>query len=325
MGTFADFQPRYAEHGIAAVPLQPIKDVKVKKPYISGAQHLQIGQSMRLVRDFPNAGVAFWAGKRNGITVLDVDSTNENDLADAMTRFGQSPFIVRTAAKGGFHAYYRHNREKHGIKPEDGKRWDILTNSLVVAPPTACVATRRNYQIIHGSLEDLDSLPVMCDAPKVPEGKRNRELWMHCMRHAPHCNDLNDLLDVATTFNLNCEPPLPDKEVESTTKYVWEKTEKGLNFIGLGRFAAVIPAEQVNELIRSKRAQDELLLTTFLRANEKPDATFIVANGLSNKFGWPRSRLAAARKRMIDRGVIRRVAAPSKGPHMFRWASGVQK
>jgi len=73
---------------------------------------------------------------------------------------------------------------------------------------------------------------------------------------------------------------------------------------------------------QGKRAQDALLLTTFLKANEGPDATFIITNGLAKTFGWSIKRLAAARKRVLVNGVIRRIEAPAKGPHKFRWASG---
>jgi len=101
---FRHWQPRYAAHGIAAIPLRPIIDVTKKVPCIKQGQLLQLSESAKLVHKFPDAGVAFWAGRRSRISVLDVDSKSENDLADAMARFGQSPFVVRTAAKGGFHA-----------------------------------------------------------------------------------------------------------------------------------------------------------------------------------------------------------------------------
>jgi Primase C terminal 1 (PriCT-1) len=261
--------------------------------------------------------------------VLDVDSRNENDLADALARFGQSPFIVRTAGNGGFHAYYRHSGEKRGIKPEEGKPWDILANSLVVAPPTECVATGGSYKIIQGSLDALDDLPVMYDSPKIPDGRRNKELWTHCMRRAPHCDTFNDLLDVARTFNQNCEPPLDQTEVVRIARSARDYTEKGLN--RFGKYSAYLPAEDVNKLIKQgKRAQDELLLTAFLKANRAPNATFIVANGLASTFGWPRKRLAAARKRLLLSGRIRRVAGPTGARARakdiwFWWPHGGQK
>ena len=317
-GTFADFQPRYAEHGIAAIPIQAPVTVSVKKPCIKEPQLQEIADSARLVRQFPNAGVGFWAGKRSRITVLDVDSSRETDLADAMTRFGQSPFIVRTPAKGGFHAYYRHNGEPRDIGFEPSR--DLLGNGLVVLPPTSCV-TGRNYEIIHGSINDLDHLPALWDAPKVPKGQRNKELWSHCMRHAPRCDSFNDLLDVAATFNREvCQFPLPDAEVMRSARSAWECTEKGLN--RFGKTGAYVATEEVNQLVNTG-GMDAVALVTWLRAQNGPNATFMVANGLAKHFGWGRLRLAAARKHLVNADIIRCVR-PTKGPLYFRFR-GVEK
>ena len=40
------------------------------------------------------------------------------------------------------------------------------------------------------------------------------------------------------------------------------------------------------------------MLLAFLRANNGPASTFMVANGLAKEFGWARKRLAAARRRL---------------------------
>jgi hypothetical protein len=44
--------------------------------------------------------------------------------------------------------------------------------------------------------------------------------------------------------------------------------------------------------------QDAFLLLAFLRANNGPKRTFMVANGLALTFGWTRKRLAGARQRL---------------------------
>jgi hypothetical protein len=317
-GTFADFQPRYAEHGIAAIPIQAPVSVRIKKPCIKKPQLQQIADSARLVRQFPNAGVGFWAGKGSRITVLDVDSSKEADLADAMARFGQSPFVVRTPAKGGFHAYYRHNGEPRDIGFEPGR--DLLGSGLVILPPTSCV-TGRNYEIIHGSIDDLDHLPFLRDAPKVPKGNRNKELWAHCMRHAPWCDSFNDLLDVAVTFSQQaCQFPLRESEVVRTARSAWEYTENGLN--RFGRTGAHVATDEVNRLLDTG-GMDAVALITWLRAHNAPKATFMIANGLAKHFGWGRLRLAAARKHLLITGIIRR-APSTKGPLYFRF-KGVEK
>jgi hypothetical protein len=55
--------------------------------------------SSRLADRFRNAnGFGFMTNARSRIAVLDVDSTDERVLADAMSRHGSTPVVVRTAS-----------------------------------------------------------------------------------------------------------------------------------------------------------------------------------------------------------------------------------
>jgi hypothetical protein len=44
----------------------------------------------------------------------------------------------------------------------------------------------------------------------------------------------------------------------------------------------------LDEVIRLVDDQDAFFLLAFLRANQGPNATFMCANGLTEKFGWTR-------------------------------------
>ena len=67
--------------------------------------------------------------------------------------------------------------------------------------------------------------------------------------------------------------------------------------------------------------QDAVFLLLFLRANQGPDATFMCANGLAEKFGWRRHRLSGARSRLIELGHMRSIRQAGRGhPALFRWA-----
>jgi hypothetical protein len=59
-----------------------------------------------------------------------------------------------------------------------------------------------------------------------------------------------------------------------------------------------------------------------LRANESPDATFWITNGLhESHFGWDRERFARARRRLIEMGYIVQIQKPRKNaPALYRWA-----
>ena len=73
----------------------------------------------------------------------------------------------------------------------------------------------------------------------------------------------------------------------------------------MGRHGAFFATSEAVNLITTD--QDAFVMLAFLRASNKPDAIFPVANGLSNKFGWRRQRVTAARNRLIAAGYIKRV------------------
>ena len=79
--------------------------------------------------------------------------------------------------------------------------------------------------------------------------------------------------------------------------------------------------DEAAELIES--APDEYLLLSYLRANNHPDSTFMVANGLADTLGCSRQRLAAARNSLIQRGYIWQLRGSNQytGPALYRWMS----
>jgi hypothetical protein len=152
---FALWQPAYAERGIATFP---VRDNKV--PAIRGYQKVGLRGSRELAHKFADAGAfGFMCGPRSRVTVLDVDTGNEQVLADALGRRGATPILVLTAS-GKWHAWYRHNGEGRCIRPWPDLDIDILgARGFVVAPPSRMAHGR--YQFAQGSLDDFDHLPVM--------------------------------------------------------------------------------------------------------------------------------------------------------------------
>ena len=206
----------------------------------------------------------------------------------------------------------------------------LLGAGFVVAPPSR--GTKSNYQFIEGSLDDLDSLPVLrginIETPPlspasmpdevVTKGRRNKMLWEHCMRSARQCDDFGALLDVGQTRNQAFVPPLPDDEVFDVATSAWCYTERGLN--RFGQHGVYFCTEEANRLITSN--SDAFVLLAFLRANNGPGSTFIVANGLADTLGWGLNRLRSARNRLQET-EIEMVRRPStyQGPALYRWRS----
>jgi hypothetical protein len=346
--TFPSWQPTYAAHRIATFPVKIIGGDK--KPAIKGYGRVGLRGSEPLAFKFNVDAFAFMCGRRNRITVLDIDSTDERLLADGIAKHGRTPLVVRTASRK-FHAYYQHNGERRHIRPWRGVPIDLLGGGLVVAPPSLTPAGR--YEIIQGSLDDLDRLPVIYDledelyadwhqptAPDakpiaepepsakriVPEGQRNNGLYRHLMREAHRCENLNALITRGRDFNACCSPPLPDEEIMRTAQSAWNYTINGLN--RFGQFGAWLPLADVDLMVGSREClgsavtQDALILLVYLRAHNSPNgrSTFMVANGLADIFHWTIKRLRKARHMLITQRYIRQCrAAVANTPARYSW------
>jgi hypothetical protein len=318
--SFQYWQPIYAERGIALIPCGSNKAPLVKNPQRFGRE-----ASTEIASKFSEASAfGFYCGRRNGITVLDVDTTDERVLSDALNRHGHTPIIVQTGS-GKFHGFYRSNNEKRSIRP-----WgqelpiDLLGAGLSIAPPS--LVAKGQYRIIHGHLDDLDRLPIMRELeerlyngavgprPQKQGEGRNNDLWRRLMKEAHHVDDFESLLDCAETLNQELVEPMQQAEVTKIVKSAWGITERGDN--RFGQFGSWSPVDEIN---RFRENQDAFWLLSFLRANNHPDSTFMVANGLAEAFGWTRKRLAAARESIIRQGYIRRLRhASNNSPALYR-------
>jgi hypothetical protein len=300
-GIFPTTQPAYAAHGIPTFPVD-----ESKRPMVRSYDRIGHRYSGELARNpkFANVdGVGFMTGRTSRITIIDIDSNSDRDLAKAINWHGPTPLIARTPS-GGHHLYYRHNGECRQIRPWPQLPIDLLGAGMAVLPPS--IAMKGSYIFIEGRIADLDRLPPIQNKPQLDgrprtdKGTRNRDLFRHLMRSARHCDTLDDLLDVARTFNSDLNEPLQDDEVIKVATSAWRYEETGQN--RFGEHGAFFATSEALKLISTD--QDSLVLLCFLRANNKPDATFMAANGLAEILGWRRQRLASARARLIAAGYI---------------------
>jgi hypothetical protein len=339
IGVFAKFQPLYAEHRMPTIPVS----ITDKKPLVRHFTKMGLSASSGLQRRFGTAdAIGFVSGRRSRVTVLDIDATDERLLHTAIERHGRSKIVVRTAS-GKFHAYYRYSGERRRIRPWPDKPIDILGDTgLVVAPPSQLKGGR--YEIIHGTLDDLDRLTPMrglddlvepekakpkakptplVEVEMIRQGRRNNWLWDQAMRRADamkrgRCGDFNALLDYIRARNLeNCTPPLEEAEVMQITQSAWSHTEEGRNYYGRRRTWFDEPDVF---MLHDRSTQDAFLLLMYLRAHNGPLACFMCANGLAETLQWDRRRFAAARSRLIELGYMEQVQKPFSGsPARYRW------
>ena len=337
-GTFARWQPIYADYGIPTFPLNP--DSKI--PAVHNWPRIGLPGSEKLAERFRDADMfGFLCGPRNHVTVLDCDTRDENVLADALARHGRTQVIARTAS-GKFHAYYRHNGERRRIRPwrERGLPIDVLgTNGLVVAMPSKYRAGC--YAFVEGNLDEFDRLPVMrgledqfythppqidsrsplprrdLDDASIFEGARGKQLFDHCMRRAHSCGTQEQLLAEARAFNLRCVPPVEEKQIMNTVESVWKYTDQGLN--RFGQHGAWLSTADIHYFVKHRLHVEHILLS-YLLAQNGPSAEFMITNSLAVVLGFDRERLARARAALIELGYIEVVRpAWAKRPAIYRW------
>jgi hypothetical protein len=326
--TFALWQPAYAERGIATFPVRPDK-----VPAISGYQKVGLPGSQQLAFKFAAAAaLGFMCGPRSKLTVLDIDSTDEIVLGNAIARHGITPILVRTGS-GKWHAYYRHNGERRMIRPEPERPIDILGGGFVVAPPSTTASGR--YEFIDGSLDDLARLPVMQPLEQ-PTGRsdndnasasplrgmrehdgRNTALFRAigpAARQLFAARDSRDaLFELAMKHNNEASEPMAVGEVSKMVDSVWQMTCEGHNWVG-------DHDRRKHELSLFKDDTDALYLLEHLRVTEGISAQFWIANGLADQFGWRRHRLASARQRIVDLGFVQQIKPHRpRQPAVFVW------
>jgi hypothetical protein len=337
---FSSWQPRYAAHGIATFPLC----AGDRQPAIRNYGRIGLRQSTRFAthpRFAEASGFAFMCGRRSGLTIGDIDTDDENMVADLLDRHGHSPVIARTAS-GHFHAYYRFNNEPRKIRCYgEAIPFDLLGGGMAIAPPSQLNAG--GYQFIQGNLDDLDQLrPINIDLTKldVPDGvydhnedgyeqelpawirtgHRNKEIFNHCMRRAHYCGNLPALIAEAQVFyQKHCEsrPAMDSDEIMHIAKNAWNYTERGLNRFGQHSFIA--PTLEYEGMVLNDG--DAFLLLAYLKMQNGPSARFMISNTLAEAFKWDRKRLANARKRLLGLDIIEqtRAATSHYGPALYRW------
>ena len=310
---FSELQRAYAEHRIATYPL-----TQEKTPAISGYGHVGVAGSHQLAMKFPGAMAAgFIAGRRNRLTVIDIDSPDDRLRDDIEKRFGITPLQVLTPS-GGRHLYYRHGGEARRIRPMPDV--DILGGGNVVA--ALSVVRKGRYQIERGSLDDLAALPPMRQerqrgpAGAIPKGQRNQSLFEYCRRTVSHCDTCDQLLDAARTWaDDQFVTPLPKAEIIKTVNSVW-------NYRG-GRkqiMQHIVEAPVFGALIANP---DALALFAYLSAENGPDAEFWIADGLGEARGWPSRFVPKARRVLLAMGVVECIRPRgNRKPALYRWRVG---
>jgi hypothetical protein len=316
-GLFATWQPQYAVHGIPTFPVEITG--KDKKPSVRGYLNTSLGASRYFARKFSDADAfGFPCGKRSGLTVLDIDSDEQDHVDEAAERYGRSPILYRTLS-GNHGMLYRYNGETRRIRLEH--MVDLLGDGgYAVAPPS--VAPTGWYEFLEGSLADLTRLPALklqqsengAQQRIIRCGMRNNELFREGLRVVRLVDDFDSLVDCLRTRNeFDCEIPLADIEVLSIARSVWEKERTGKNFVGRS-LMTLMPTNAIKQFYEEKQ-HEALVLLNVLKAYHWEQEVFVLSRAMAESLGWHVRKFYKARKILEDKGLIKCRHRGGKGPN----------
>lgn len=336
MGAFAEWQPEYAARGISTFPV--VVDDKLKKPAVKGYLKIGLPTSSQLALKFPAHEALGIACRRNKLTILDVDTTDERELADGLTKHGPTPFIVRSGS-GHFQAWYRNGGEGRRIRPDPERPVDILGDGYVVAPPS--MGARGRYAIIQGSMDDLDRLPAMIgtrvfpqpatsadkDKPKIVDQSdkpihrasgmrdgdgRNNSLFTRALRQARLATTKEELIQMVHHANTQFAEPLPNEEVLSVSASAWKYKQAGRLMVTGGEATAVIFQSDIDHLWDRPNAIS-LLIRLRLAHGHRNGGEFALSSAYAESMDMSVPTFRTARDDLADRFFIKIVHPGGRG------------
>jgi hypothetical protein len=328
-GAFAENAFELREHGLFPIPIGREND---KTPLIRGWnrwKHL-VGEKMlgTWIQQFPDANIGI-ACRLSGITIIDIDDRSIVD--DMIQQFGDTPLITSTPS-GGVHLWFKSSGERNANLRSHGLDVDVRgVGGLAVVPPSIRRSgdyAGKEYSFLKGNWEVIPSLPslkpgslsfedsccrqsaISSLGQPVPKGIRDDSLFHYLKKQAPYCDVFKDLADVAQTFNMHCQPPLPDAQVLKTARSVWGYHERGELWTPGGPPRVKLTGGEHGELTKLYANPDALALYCKLQeshaAREKPFAISPRAMHNANVitgFGSER-RYRIARKWLLDNELI---------------------
>ncbi|HUT50765.1 MAG TPA: bifunctional DNA primase/polymerase [Alphaproteobacteria bacterium] len=269
------------------------------------------------ISQFPDANVGIVTGAVSGLTVVDIDKPEKRD--QVVAECGHTPLVAKTP-RGGYHLYYQHNGEGTRNGVVDGV--DLRgRGGFVVAPPSINPKNGGEYtfEIGEASPDILARLPRLNPgfpppqtspgnpSQSIPKGQRDDWLFRECMRAAPYCDDLDALLDVARTLNMECDPPLGEWEVVKKAHSAWSYEESGDNNIGHGgQFAKLdVPILELLSGCNGRRKGNACLLLVWLAAcHWRLRTEFILAEAMATKIGIGRDAFRGGRDLLVNLRLI---------------------
>ena len=323
------------------VEVMPLSGKDGKKPRVLRFKNRTI-HHRETIRLLEADEISTYGIRLRGLTVIDIDDSAWEHVAEVESLLGNSNFIVETGR--GYHLYYRgENRFKYPftLNVDIKSGW----NSYVVGPysvrPDGVV-----YEPIHG---DFNDPPLTdCDEPafllrephriargltpfaingKVPCGHRHQYLLSQAWKLADECIDAEELAEkLIWQANRACADPesIPLEEINDIASWMWGKERYGKRYSE--EFSEVkISRLVIDRLIARPGGSDALALYVLLASKHRHlGNNFAIdfhgmKNGQLTDLG--RDRFKRAKKLLLELGLIQRAENYKVGsrPYTYRF------
>lgn len=275
-------------------------------------------------RDDPKHADSNLASTTGGVTgrlVVDIDSPDPRDHAEAVARFGDSPVKVATPS-GGLHLWFSSPGGVPNAQKIDGTPVDIRGDGGIVVLPPSVRQGRGEYRFTEGDWAALLRLPqprpgsLPSPAAKAPRkalgaslaspdavqrGQRNRALYDHLRAFAASCDDEVEIAAEALRWNAELPEPLPVNEALKVAGSVSRYKATGSLMVPGGQAMVAIRATAIREL-----GPDELFLLMLLQSEHQGTRNqfVIAAKAMAESLAWGERRLRNARQQLLDRGFL---------------------
>jgi len=184
-----------------------------------------------------NYNIGIVTGAISGIAVIDLDSREAIEFSK-LNKFPKTP-CVKTSK--GYHLYFKYqNGVRNFQKRPDLKDIDLRADGgYIVAPPSIHPDTKIKYEwkIVVGEVDYAELPEIILQKPSVSnnlkelykgvsKGQRNETLTRLVGSWVSDGLSFEECLENALLWNEKNDPPLPEKEVTSTVKSIFERHRK---------------------------------------------------------------------------------------------------
>lgn len=242
----------YVSRGYSVIPLR--RDKKPAVPWKEFQKRRATEEELHRWFTVGNYNIGIVTGELSGISVVDFDTLDAIELAKKKN----FPITPNVKTSRGFHAYFRYEQgHRNSQKRADLLGIDFRGEGGCVAAPPSQHETGAVYHWVEG--KGLDDVPL-ADVPEwilavkqedqtpikdvfkgAAEGGRNEALARVAGSVIGKGESYDEALQFCLTWNERNIPPLPENEVETTVRSIWQKHQRSVESVDSREWPQPLP------------------------------------------------------------------------------------